>query len=271
MARCVALVTRDPALYAEMAGTLRERGLPSISLLPGQRIPERVAVVLTTPAEATEISHSHILAVAEDGDRPSFWAAVLYALRTHDARGGLIVGIDPGPRPGYAILSGGTCIGEGVLETPGEGAQFANHLRRRFTSRPILFRVGSGDPPSRNRLVNDLLASARTVELVDEQGTTPRGSRRPRDMVAARRIAQTPGRPIRGRLTLRPTAGAIADVQRLSRIGSDGRVTIPRTAAHRVLCGELTLTQAVADALGDRATPAIVSDHDRTSSVHEPL
>ncbi len=267
----MALVTRDPALYAEMAGAVRERRLPSVSLLPGQRIPEHVAVVLTTPAEVAEISHAHILAVAEDGDRPSRWAAVLHALRTHDALGGLIVGIDPGPRPGYAILSGVTCIGEGVLETPGDGGQFASHLRRRFTSRSILFRVGSGDPPSRNRLVNDLLASARSVELVDEQGTTPRGARRPRDMVAARRIAQTPGRPIRGRLTLRPTPGAIADVQRLSRIGSDGRVTIPRTAAHRVLCGELTLTQAVADARGDRPAPSLGSDRDRSSSVREPL
>ncbi|MFZ0699083.1 MAG: hypothetical protein WAN74_02670 [Thermoplasmata archaeon] len=267
----MALVTRDSALYAEMAGTLRERRLPSISLFPGQRIPERVAVVLTTPAEVGEIAHAHILAVTEDGDRPSLWAAVLHALRVQDSRGGLIVGIDPGPRPGYAIVSGGTCIGQGVLDAPSDGAEFASHLRRRFTSRSILFRVGSGDPPSRNRLVNDLLASGRAVELVDEQGTTPRGTRRPRDMVAARRIAETPGRPVRGRLTLRPTAGAIADVQRLSRIGSDGRVTIPRSAAHRVLCGELTLSQAVAEALGARGAPAIENPRERTSVLHEPL
>lgn len=250
---------------------LRERRLPSVSLFPGQRIPERAAVVLTTPAEAAQISHTRVLAVTEDGDRPSLWAAVLHALRVHDSHGGLVVGLDPGPRPGYAVLSGGICIAEGVLETPGDGAEFANHLRRRFASRSILFRVGSGDPPSRNRLVNDLLASSRSVQLVDEQGTTPHGSRRPRDMVAARRIAETPGRPIRERMTLRPTAGAIADVQRLSRLGSDGRVTIPRAAAHRVLCGELTLAEAVAQTLGEPSSPSLASPREHPPVLHEPL
>jgi len=271
LTRCVALITRDPALYAEIAGTLRERRLPSISLLPGQRIPERVGVVLTTPKEAAEISHPHVLAVAEDGDRPSLWAAVSHALQVHDSRGGLVVGIDPGPRPGYAVLSGGTCIGEGLLDTPDSGAELAAHLRRRFASRPILFRVGSGDPPSRNRLVNGLLASGRTVEMVDEQGTTPRGLRRPRDMVAARRIAETPGRPVHARLTLRPTPGAIADVQRLSRLGSGGRLTIPRSAAQRVLCGELTLSEAVANALGEGAEGRVPAHRPRSASLREPL
>ncbi len=271
MTRCVALVTRDPALYAEMAGTLRERHLPSISLVPGQRIPERVAVVLTTPKEVAEISHPHVLAVAEDGDRPSLWAAVAHALQVHDSHGGLVVGIDPGPRPGYAILSGGICIGEGLLDTPDSGAEFAAHLRRRFSSRPIVFRVGSGDPPSRNRLVNGLLASGRTVEMVDEQGKTPRGLRRPRDMVAARRIAETPGRPIHGHLTLRPTPGAIADIQRLSRLGSGGRLTIPRSAAHRVLCGELTLSEAVTNALGDEPGGRLPAHRPRSRALREPL
>ena len=88
---------------------------------------------------------------------------------------------------------------------------------------------------------------------------------------AARRIAQTPGHVVRTPLTLHPTPGAIADVQRLSRIGSGGRLTIPRTAAHRVLCGELTLTEAVANAMG--AGTGATHDGRRAAapSAHEPL
>ena len=249
--RCVALVTRDPTLYGEIAATLRERRIPSVSLLPGQSIPSRVAVVLTTPSEAKLVRHSRVLTVPPDGDRGALWAAVGHALHAKDATAEIIVGIDPGPRPGYAVLSGSAVIGEGVLESPEAIVEFTGHLRRRFPSRSIRHRVGSGDPVRRNRIVNGLLAQRRSVELVDEQGTTPRGHRRPRDMLAARRIAVTAGRPVLFPLSVEVTEGEVANVQRLSRIGSNGRLTIPRAAAHRVLRGELTLSEAVAHAMGD--------------------
>ncbi|MGI0130748.1 MAG: hypothetical protein ACREDE_00245 [Thermoplasmata archaeon] len=239
-------MTRDPALYGELAGFLRERRLPSISLLPGQRIPDRVAVVLTSPEEAREISHPHVLAVAEDGDRRALGAAVEHALEVGEPYGDLIIGIDPGPRPGYAIFAGTTCIGAGILDSPEAVATFSGQLRHRFPSRRVLFRVGMGDPPSRNRVVNGLLSRHRSVELVDEQGTTPRGHRRPRDAEAARSIARGVGRSVRERLPMTPTPGEVANMQRLSREGSGGLVTISRSSAHRVLSGELSLADAVA-------------------------
>lgn len=247
--RSVALVTRDPALYGELARFLRERRLPSVSLLPGQRIPDRVAVVLTSSDEAREISHPNVLVVAEDGDRRALGAAVEHALELGEPEGDLIVGIDPGPRPGYAILAGATCIGEGILESPEAAGLFSSQLRHRFPSRHVLFRVGMGDPPSRNRVVNALLSHQRSVELVDEQGTTPRGHRRPRDAAAARSIAHGVGRSVRDRLPTTPTPGEIANTQRLSREGSGGLVTISRSSAHRVLRGELSMDDAVAQTI----------------------
>ena len=248
--RSVALITRNPALYSELAGFLRERRLSSVSLLPGQRIPDRVAVVLTSSEEADEISHPNVLVVGEDADHRALSAAVEHALGAERAQDDLIVGIDPGPRPGYAIFSGSQCLGEGVLEAPEEVGPFAAQLRHRFPARRVVFRVGSGDPPRRNRLVNELLERHRWVELVDEQGTTPRGHRRPRDPVAARSIARGLGRSVRDRLPTTFTAGEIANLQRLSREGSGGRVTISRTSAHAVLRGEMTLADAVAEKIG---------------------
>jgi len=247
--RSVALVTRDPALYGELAGFLRERRLPTVSLLPGQRIPESVAVVLTSSEEAGEISHPRVIVVAEDGDRRALGAAVEHALEAGGPDGDLIVGIDPGPRPGYAVLAGATCIAEGILESPEAAGTFSSQLRHRFASRRVLFRVGMGDPPARNRIVNTLLAHHRAVELVDEQGTTPRGHRRPRDAAAARSIARGVGRSVRDHLPTTPTPGEIANVQRLSREGSGGLVTISRSSAHRVLRGEISMADALAEKL----------------------
>jgi hypothetical protein len=266
--RSVALITRDPALYHELAGLLRERRWPAVSLLPGDRIPERVAVVLTSPSEAELISHPRILTVGEDVDRRSLGAAVEHALEAGDPAEEIVVGIDPGPRPGYAVLAGDSAIGEGILDSPEAAAGFARHLRHRFPSRHVLFRVGRGDPPARNRIVNALLDHVRSVELVNEQGTTPRGMRRPRDAAAARTIARTAGTPVRERLTASFTPGEVANLQRLSREGSGGRVTISRSSATRVLRGEITLAEALDETLVRRprapAPPA-------ATGLHEPL
>lgn len=266
--RKVALVTRDPGLYHELAGFLRERRVPTVSLLPGDRIPEGVAAVLTSHSEAHLISHSNVLPVGETVDRRSLAAAVRHALEAADAGEPIIVGLDPGPRPGYSILAGATLLGEGVLETPESAGTLASHLRHRFPSRPVLFRVGRGDPPDRNRIVNSLLEHHRSVELVDEQGTTPRGHRRPRDAAAARTIAHSRGREVREPIPLTCTPGDVANLQRLSREGSGGRLTISRSSAHRVLQGELTLAEAVAEAL---ARPTRLRRSGDPASPREPL
>ncbi|MGA8709923.1 MAG: hypothetical protein WB786_01655 [Thermoplasmata archaeon] len=266
--RTVALVTRDPGLYHELAGFLRERRVPTISLLPGDRIPDQVAAVLTSNAEAPLISHSNVLTVGETLDRRSLAAAVRHALESADAAEAIIVGIDPGPRPGYSILAGATLLGEGELESPETAGTLAGHLRHRFPSRPVLFRVGKGDPPTRNRIVNSLLEHQRSVELVDEQGTTPRGHRRPRDAAAARSIAHSRGRPVREPIPLTFTPGDVANLQRLSREGSGGRLTISRSSANRVLQGEITLAEAVAEAL---ARPGRSRASPETASHREPL
>jgi len=266
--RSVALITRDPALYHDLAGFLRERRLPSVSLLPGERIPDRVGVVLTSADEERLIDHPHVLAVTEGCDRRALGAAIAQLLGSVDPAEELVVGIDPGPQPGYAIVTGGTCIGKGILEGPEAAGTFASHMRRRFPGRHLRFRVGSGDPPARNRIVNALVAQHRAIELVNENGTTPRGRRRPRDAEAARSIAETPGTLVTDRLTATFTPGEIANLQRLSRERSGGRVTISRSSAHRVLRGELTLSEAVDQATSPR--PAI-PDGSRPVGLREPL
>lgn len=266
--RSVALITRDPALYHELAGFLRERRLPSVSLLPGDRIPDRVGVVLTSADERALIDHPHILVVAEGGDRRALGAAIAHALGPTSGSEELVVGIDPGPRPGYAIVSGTTCLGEGILDAPEAAGTFASQVRHRFPGRPLKFRVGAGDPPARNRIVNSLVSRFRYVELVDENGTTPRGRRRPRDAEAARSIARTPGVPVRERLVATFTPGEIANLQRLSREGSGGRITISRSSAHRVLRGEISLAEAVDLAIAPASAEAVPPSAAR---VRQPL
>ncbi len=238
--------------------------MPSVSLLPGDRIPDSVAVVLTSPEEAPTIRHPRVLPVSEGGERRALGAAVAQALNPLVPADELVVGVDPGPRPGYAILTAGASLGEGVLDSPEAVGALAAQIRRRFPDAEVTYRVGLGDPPARNRIVNTLLARRRTVELVDEGGTTPHGRRRPRDALAARCIGASPGTPVRQPLVAVITPGEIANIQRLSREGSGGRFTISRSAAYRVLRGEVTLAEAVEQA-GGRPDGAPVAPEPRVS------
>ncbi|MCI4346601.1 MAG: hypothetical protein L3K07_07630 [Thermoplasmata archaeon] len=241
----VALMTGDPALYAELASLLREYRFPTVSLLPGQRVPDRVAVVLTSTGEIPKIAHPKVLGASHGADRASLLAALRSALGKDAPDSGFVVGIDPGPTPGYSVLAGDAVLAEGIIAAPEATAKFANELLERFPARPFLFRVGLGDRVARTRIVNALWKVSHNIELVDEHGTTPRGHRRPRDAVAARRIASLPGRPVHGTEELRIRPGEIANLQRESRISSGGTHTIPRSLAVRVLEGSLSLADAV--------------------------
>ncbi|MCI4349160.1 MAG: hypothetical protein L3J93_02940 [Thermoplasmata archaeon] len=247
--RCVALATLDAVLYEELASELRARGVPSVSIVPGARIPSQAAVVLTSPSELGRISHGRVFAVTPDGDRTALWAAVEHALQIGQSSEAIVVGIDPGPRPGYAIFASGRCLVDGTLESPESTGHLGSSLRQRFPGKEILFRVGSQDRLARDRILRSLASLRKPIELVDESGTTPRGHRRPRDAIAARAIAHHRGKPYRVE-TLGPvnvTAGDITNLQRVSREGSGGLFTIPKSEASRVLKGELTLSEALAE------------------------
>ncbi|MCI4334823.1 MAG: hypothetical protein L3K04_04270 [Thermoplasmata archaeon] len=238
-------MTRDPALYAELVGMLREFRIPIVSLLPGERIPERVAAVLTSAAESSSIDHPLVLGVEPGAERASLFATVQIATFAREGSQELFVGIDSGPAPGYAVLAGETAIAEGSMPRPEAVASFAAQLHGRFPSRSFRYRVGMGDRLFRTRIVNALWEVTHSIEVVDERGTTTGGSRGHRDAAAARRIAKIPGRAVRGPVGLEIRPGEIANLQRLSRISSGGTHTIPRSLAVRVLEGSLTLADAV--------------------------
>ncbi|MFZ0830354.1 MAG: hypothetical protein WCB18_03885 [Thermoplasmata archaeon] len=254
--RSVALVTRDPTLYSDLAGALRDRRIPTLSLLPGDRIPSSVAVVLTSPEEAEAISFPRVIAVGTGSDRAVLWAAVEGALVGASTRA-LVVGIDPGPRPGYAVLSGETPLAQGNLESPEAVAMFGRQLQRRFPDADVVYRVGSGDRTARDRILQVLWALRRPVEMVNEAGTTQRGHPRPRDPASAERIARAHGQRVHEPSSVRVTPGEIANLQRVSREESGGHFTIPKSLAAQVLEGRITFSDALRE--GERRYPRSVS------------
>ncbi len=158
----------------------------------------------------------------------------------------LWIGVDPGREPGVAIIGDGEVIDTRIAASPEAVAFHVHQAVRTFPAEEVKVRVGHGDPTNRNRILNALSRDRLRVEIVDEAGTTHR-SPQP-DVDAAIEIARTPGPRAVPPFEIRPTPGEVREIQRRSRLGSGGVVTISSELAGAVARGELTLEEAIARA-----------------------
>lgn len=106
----------------------------------------------------------------------------------------MLVGVDPGKRPGMAFLLDGRLVKIFRAARDAEVAKRISVGRRAYQPTRSLARIGNGAPGSRDRILSLLGEMELPMELVDERMTTT--SRKYRDESAAVLIAQTKGVPI---------------------------------------------------------------------------
>jgi hypothetical protein len=236
----LAIATEDFRLYHDLVAALRERGLPFRTLHPGGRVPPGTGAVLTSPGEAGAVRFSRVIPC---GDLEDAIARAIQLSRGRASWRELVVGVDPGPRPGVAAMGDGEILDRRTARDPEDVARVVRDAVRNFPAGYVRVRVGHGDPTNRNRILNALAADGRHVEIVDERSTTRRTHTR--DLDAAVAIARARGVRADGTYPVEPTAGELREIQRRSRIGSGGNVTIPKRLAREVALGRLTLAEAV--------------------------
>jgi hypothetical protein len=236
----IVVATGDFELYHEVVGKLRDRGATFTTVEPGEPLPDRTTVVVTAPDDEVDLPPDVDRVTATAGEARRAVEESMAILRGGEGR--TVVGIDPGTRPGIAVLVGGTIVAafqvplaDAVDLVRGEVADAADPL----------VRVGDGARLQSAQLVNEL--SDLPVELVDETGTTPylgTGARGMGDVLAAVNIARLTGERIDAR-EVEPTPGELQAIKDRSRRRSDGEVTIDERLARRVATGELTVDEAV--------------------------
>ncbi|MEG3601779.1 MAG: hypothetical protein VX356_06025, partial [Candidatus Thermoplasmatota archaeon] len=80
----------------------------------------------------------------------------------------LVVGVDPGPRPGFAFLSDGVLMGKREMDAIDAAVDATVSLVNHVKPGSVLVRIGHGSPVHRDRLVNRMLALGYHVEIVNE-------------------------------------------------------------------------------------------------------
>lgn len=235
------VATDDFAVYHGVVRELRNRGVAFTTVEPGAAVPDGTEILITAEDESwgEELS---VPVVRADADDPRAAVASAVAYLRSEQPGQTVVGVDPGDRPGVAVLSGDIVVA--VFQVP--LSEVVSVVRGEIADDvdPVV-RVGDGARLSGTRIV-EALDDVR-VELVDETGTTPHlgtGARGMGDVLAAVNIARRSGEPVES-VGVEPTDGEVQMVQNRSRERT-GSETLPETLARRVAKGELTLGEAIA-------------------------
>jgi membrane-associated protease RseP (regulator of RpoE activity) len=241
----IVVATADFEVYHGVVTELRDRGVEFTTVEPGDPLPEAADVLVVGPdddaGEATDRPGATVEPVRADPEEPR--RAVEEALAVlRGGEGRTVVGVDPGGRPGIAVLNGD--IVTAVFQVPVD--QAVDLVRREVADAvdPVV-RVGDGARLQSARIV-DALDDGR-VELVDETGTTPyqgTGVRGAGDVVAAVNIARLEGDPVDER-DVEPTAGELKRIKQRSRERSDADRTLTDELARRVAVGDLTMAEAL--------------------------
>ncbi|AGN01691.1 hypothetical protein L593_08730 [Salinarchaeum sp. Harcht-Bsk1] len=243
----IVVATEDFEVYHDVVAELRDRDAAFTTVEPGEALPERATVLIVAADEMDDVRAAHPdlgpeveVVGAEPGEARTAVEAALQLARSEG--GQLVVGVDPGDRPGIAVLVGDTVVAAYHVPL----AQVAEIVREEVADAPDpIVRIGDGARLQGSRLI-DALGDVR-VELVDETGTTPSlgaGASGLGDVIAAVNIAQREGEVIEER-DVEPTVGELRRIQERSRERGEDNRAIDELLARRVASGELTVEEAL--------------------------
>lgn len=238
--KLVGLLTEDSRRYYEMIEALKADDIEYTSLDFDRPIPADVCVVVTTEGERDRVFFDRVVV---DDDPSEAVASIKKYMNGGRAVKDLMIGVDPGHRPGVAAVADGIVLTRGIAKSPEDVKIMIDGILREYPSSNVVIRIGNGDRTNRNRTFNDLWERGHRLEIVDERNTTTRSATPDED--AAVEIALTPGYRPDGKQKVEPAPGEIRNIQRLSRLQSEGTLTVSKDLASRVAKGEISMDQAI--------------------------
>ena len=236
----IGLLTEDPRTYFETLEVLREKGLRFVSLDFYEPIPANIGVIITTERERDRVPFDKLVT---DADADTAVSRANMMLSGEGEIREIRIGVDPGVRPGFAVLGDGAVLMRSLAKTPESVSELVDSVVKEYPMASVVVRVGNGDRTNRNRIFNTLWDEGHMVEIVDESNTTTRSPTPDED--AAVEIAMTPGYRPAKRQETNPCDGEIRNIQRISRLESKGSLTVSKNLAKKVALGVLTLNEAI--------------------------
>ena len=245
--KTLGVYTKDFALYYELLKVLRRRKITYVSLNSIHHIPSKIGVILTSNNELHDVKSQKVIAADAYNSIDHAVDLALQMLIGKDLYSQVYIGIDPGDKPGVAIVGDDVLFQKTFVEEPAEVVKIVKRFLKEYPAMHTLIRIGHGSITTRNRIINSLISLNIAIEIVDETKTTAsqQTTRVERDSEAAASIALLHGGKVQRRLTLEPTKGEIRNIQEKSRKMTDGRFSISEKTARDVLNGLISLKEAI--------------------------
>jgi hypothetical protein len=245
--KTLGVYTKDFSLYHDIIKALKKRNAAYVSLSSLHHIPRRIGVILTSQKEINDIPLEKTVAADAQDSLDQAVDLAMQKLTGKELYSRVFIGIDPGERPGIAVVGDDILLQKMQVGSPELVTHEIKGFLKVYPAKDTCIRIGHGSEITRNRIINSLIPLEIPIEIVDETHTTPSQEKRRcvRDGEAAAAIALLPGGRVQTTLPLEPTRGAIKNVQKRSRQLTEGRYSISEQTALQVLRGEISLLEAI--------------------------
>ena len=242
----IGIYTKNFSLYHDIVRALNEKSIPYVIITSPRKISGGVGVVITSSVEQGEFKKKCKVVCADTYSNPNMAVdRALELLRGERRFEKLVIGVDPGEYPGIALYGDDCLLNKWNTNSVSEAVEIIKWILAGYNADNRIIRIGHGSSIIRNKIINEILPLGVQVEIVDEYKTTGKKMRTSKDSDAAAKIALLPGKRVREKQVLKVTNGSIKEIQRRSRMLSDGKITISRSNAVKVLEGKITLEEAI--------------------------
>lgn len=165
----IGVLTADVRLYYDLMNLLKKKNIIFRMLNFDEPVPHDIGVILTSCEELEKIDFEPKIAV-EDIETSIRHARL--ALRGLSNTETIIVGVDPGPKPGIAVLCSGQIIETQRTHSPDEAADRIIEILGDYRFERSVLKMGHGSPEHRDRMLAILSNYFNQVEIIDETRTS---------------------------------------------------------------------------------------------------
>jgi len=245
--KVLGIYTKNFSLYYDLIKVLKKRNISYVSLNSVNKIPSKIKVIITSNNEIHDINLSKVIAADAYENIDHAVDLALQMLIGKDLYSKLFIGIDPGDKPGIAVIGDDILLQKTNVDAPEKIINAVKRIIKEYPSNDALIRIGHGSIITRNRIINSLIPLNIPIEIVDETKTSSSKqiSRNQRDSESAAAIALLTGGKIQKKLPLEPTKGDIRNIQERSRKLTNGKFSISEKKALEVLKGNISLIEAI--------------------------
>ncbi len=163
----IGIFTLDFKFYHDVIKHLKIWNLPFTSIESPSNVPGDVSVILSSVND----DHSFPNQIKANDPTSGIRMALPRLMdKTHFTR--ITIGIDPGPRPGIAVIADGVLLEAYECTTTRRVRSEVISISRSYSYREIQVKIGDGDAPNRNDITSSIRNLGISITVIDEKNTS---------------------------------------------------------------------------------------------------